>query len=55
MLRKDEQSNHEYLPIRGLDSFISAAQRLILGNESPAIQEKRVGTIWHLTRIEATK
>lgn len=42
MLHEDPQSNHEYLPIRGLDSFLSASQRLILGDDSPAIREKRV-------------
>lgn len=42
MLHEDPQSNHEYLPIRGLDSFLSAAQKLILGDDSPAISEKRV-------------
>ena len=42
ILRKDPNLNHEYLPIAGLTEFTSAAQRLILGSDSPAIQEKRV-------------
>ncbi|KAJ5093090.1 hypothetical protein N7456_008951, partial [Penicillium angulare] len=41
-LHDNPDSNHEYLPIRGLDSFLIAAQRLILGNESQAIHEKRI-------------
>ncbi|KAL2047031.1 hypothetical protein N7G274_001049 [Stereocaulon virgatum] len=44
ILRKDPNLNHEYLPIAGLTDFTSAAQKLILGAESPAIKEKRVVT-----------
>ena len=44
-LRKDPNLNHEYLPIAGLADFTTAAQRLILGADSPAIQEKRVRSI----------
>lgn len=40
-LRKDPNLNHEYLPIAGLAEFTSAAQKLILGPESPAIKEGR--------------
>ena len=43
VLRKDPNLNHEYLPIAGLADFTNAAQKLILGEESPAIKEKRVG------------
>lgn len=39
---KDPNINHEYLPIAGLASFTSAAQKLILGAHSPAIAESRV-------------
>jgi aspartate aminotransferase len=42
ILRNDPNLNHEYLPIAGLVEFTSAAQKLIFGAESPAIQEKRV-------------
>ncbi|KAL2050525.1 hypothetical protein ABVK25_009194 [Lepraria finkii] len=42
ILRKDPNLNHEYLPIAGLADFTSAAQKLILGADSPAIKEKRV-------------
>ncbi|MCJ1366070.1 Aspartate aminotransferase, cytoplasmic [Acarospora aff. strigata] len=44
-LRQDPNLNHEYLPIAGLPEFTSAAQRLILGRDSPAIAEKRVVTL----------
>ena len=43
VLRQDPNLNHEYLPIAGLADFTSAAQKLILGPDSPAIREKRVG------------
>ena len=33
--------DHEYLPIDGLKSFTEASAKLILGNDSPAISEKR--------------
>lgn len=45
VLRKDPNLNHEYLPIAGLADFTTAAQRLILGADSPAIKEKRVRSI----------
>lgn len=42
IMRDDPELNHEYLPIAGLQSFTSAAARLILGADSPAIREQRV-------------
>jgi len=42
IIRQDPNLNHEYLPIAGLAEFTSAAQKLILGPESPAIKEGRV-------------
>ncbi|PGH27359.1 hypothetical protein AJ80_00837 [Polytolypa hystricis UAMH7299] len=42
ILRNDPNLNHEYLPIAGLPEFRSAAQKLILGADSPAISENRV-------------
>ncbi|KAG9242557.1 pyridoxal phosphate-dependent transferase [Calycina marina] len=42
LLRDDPSLNHEYLPIAGLTDFTSAAAKLILGAESPALSEKRV-------------
>lgn len=38
----DETLDHEYLPILGLPEYTAAAAKLILGPNSPAIQEKRV-------------
>ncbi|OJD19039.1 hypothetical protein AJ78_00990 [Emergomyces pasteurianus Ep9510] len=45
ILRNDPNVNHEYLPIAGLPEFTSAAQKLILGADSPAIKEKRAITL----------
>ena len=42
LIRQDPNFNHEYLPIAGLAEYGLAAQRLVLGSESPAIQENRV-------------
>jgi aspartate aminotransferase len=41
IIHKDPQLNHEYLPIAGLADFTSAAARLMLGPDSPALKEKR--------------
>ncbi|KAG5455819.1 MAG: hypothetical protein BJ554DRAFT_4629 [Olpidium bornovanus] len=38
----NEAVEHEYLPIEGLASFTSAAAKLVLGANSPAIRENRV-------------
>ncbi|KAL2000024.1 hypothetical protein VTN02DRAFT_3647 [Thermoascus thermophilus] len=45
LLRRDPNRNHEYLPIAGLADFTAAAQKLILGADSPAIREKRVSSV----------
>ncbi|PSS10803.1 hypothetical protein M430DRAFT_179300 [Amorphotheca resinae ATCC 22711] len=45
ILRNDPALNHEYLPISGLESFTSAAAKLILGADSPALLEKRAHSI----------
>jgi aspartate aminotransferase len=37
--------NHEYLPIAGLAEFTSAAAKLMLGADSPALTEKRTHSI----------
>lgn len=42
ILRNDPNLNHEYLPIAGLPEFTSAAAKVMLGADSPAIKEKRV-------------
>jgi len=44
LLRDDPEANHEYLPIAGLAKLTSAAQKLVLGADSPAILEKRAAT-----------
>lgn len=38
----DHSLNHEYLPIAGLPEFTSAATKLVLGDDSPALLEHRV-------------
>ncbi|KAK5052646.1 hypothetical protein LTR84_002511 [Exophiala bonariae] len=45
IIRQDPNLNHEYLPIAGLAEFTSAAQKLILGPESPAIKEGRAASL----------
>lgn len=42
LIRQDPNFNHEYLPIAGLAELTAAAQKVILGADSPAIKEKRV-------------
>jgi len=38
---EQESINHEYLPVLGLESFSSAATAMLLGEDSPALAEKR--------------
>jgi aspartate aminotransferase len=38
----DPTLNHEYLPISGLPDYRTAAIKLLLGSESPAIKDHRV-------------
>jgi len=45
VLLNDPALDHEYLPITGLPEFTSAAARLVLGADSPAIAEKRVVSV----------
>lgn len=40
-IASDESLNHEYLPVLGHDGFRKAATILLLGENSPAISEKR--------------
>ncbi|OJJ01346.1 hypothetical protein ASPVEDRAFT_82870 [Aspergillus versicolor CBS 583.65] len=44
LIRNDPNLNHEYLPIKGLADYTTAAQKLIVGADSPAIAENRVCT-----------
>ncbi|GAA5858425.1 hypothetical protein JCM8547_007305 [Rhodosporidiobolus lusitaniae] len=45
ILAKDDALDHEYLPIAGLPSFVSATSKLIFGEDSAALKEDRVVTI----------
>uniref|UniRef100_A0A3B4A2P4 aspartate transaminase n=1 Tax=Periophthalmus magnuspinnatus TaxID=409849 RepID=A0A3B4A2P4_9GOBI len=45
LIVEDETLNHEYLPILGLPEFRSAASKVALGDDSPAIKENRVGAV----------
>lgn len=45
ILLNDPTLDHEYLPITGLPDFTSAAAKLILGADSPAIKEGRVASV----------
>lgn len=40
----DESLDHEYLPILGQEAFRKAATKLILGADSKALKEGRVGS-----------
>ncbi|PYH88713.1 aspartate aminotransferase [Aspergillus ellipticus CBS 707.79] len=42
ILIRDPSFNHDYLPVEGNVSFTSAAQKIILGADSPAIKENRL-------------
>ncbi|KAI1352422.1 PLP-dependent transferase [Xylaria sp. FL0043] len=45
ILHNDPNLDHEYAPIAGIASFTSKAAELIIGTDSPAIQEKRVTSV----------
>ncbi|CDH56017.1 aspartate aminotransferase [Lichtheimia corymbifera JMRC:FSU:9682] len=45
ILFNDPNLDHEYLPIAGTPSYTQAASKLILGENSPAIQQGRVGGV----------
>uniref|UniRef100_A0A3Q3KKH4 Aspartate aminotransferase n=1 Tax=Mastacembelus armatus TaxID=205130 RepID=A0A3Q3KKH4_9TELE len=51
----DDRLNHEYLPILGLPEFRSSASRIVLGDDSPAIRENRVGGVQCLGGTGALK
>jgi len=44
-LLNDHTLDHEYLPITGLPEYNSAAAKLILGADSPALKENRVASV----------
>ncbi|KAF7966080.1 hypothetical protein HWV62_40188 [Athelia sp. TMB] len=45
IIADDASLDHEYLPITGLPEYTSAAAKLILGADSPAIREERVVSV----------
>ncbi|GAA6044128.1 hypothetical protein JCM8097_004722 [Rhodosporidiobolus ruineniae] len=45
ILADDDSLDHEYLPIAGLPSFVQATGKLIFGEDSAALKEKRVVSI----------
>lgn len=53
ILKNDPELNHEYLPIAGLPQYTSAAQKLILGADSPAIKDNRVLLSFHKFNISS--
>ncbi|KAG9346145.1 hypothetical protein JZ751_007963 [Albula glossodonta] len=55
MIVEDQSLNHEYLPILGLPEFRSSASKIALGEDSPAIQENRVGGVQGLGGTGALK
>lgn len=53
LIVEDGSLNHEYLPILGLPEFRSAASKVALGDDSPAIKENRVRhTTWSGVRSD---
>lgn len=49
MLQNSSDYNHEYLPISGYPAFTSAAAKVILGDDSKAIAEKKLVSIQSLS------
>lgn len=46
----DNTLDHEYLPIAGLAEFTTAATKMLLGADSPAIKENRVSLVQYCTK-----
>lgn len=55
MLANDSKLNKEYLPIDGLQAFTELSAKLLLGNDSPAIAEKRVASVQALSGTGALR
>lgn len=55
LIAEDDSLNHEYLPILGLPEFRSSASKIALGEDSPAILDKRVGAVQCLGGTGALK
>ncbi|KAK4498344.1 hypothetical protein PRZ48_011002 [Zasmidium cellare] len=45
ILRQTPDLNHEYLPIAGLNEYLSASQQLVFGEDSPILKDHRVATM----------
>ncbi|EKX53618.1 hypothetical protein GUITHDRAFT_64004 [Guillardia theta CCMP2712] len=54
-IANDESMNKEYLPIQGLESFLSQTSKIIFGDESPAIKEQRVAVVQSLSGTGALR
>jgi len=50
-----EEINHEYLPVLGLEAFTSAATKMLLGEDSPALAEGRVAGVQTLSGTGALR
>uniref|UniRef100_A0A1A9UIE9 Aspartate aminotransferase, cytoplasmic n=1 Tax=Glossina austeni TaxID=7395 RepID=A0A1A9UIE9_GLOAU len=51
----DENLNHEYLPVLGIEAFTKAATALLLGENSPALKENRAFGIQTLSGTGALR
>ena len=52
---EEEKINHEYLPVLGLESFTSAATKMLLGEDSPALAEGRTCGVQSLSGTGALR
>ena len=52
---EEEKINHEYLPVLGLESFTSAATKILLGEDSPAVMEGRTCGVQSLSGTGALR
>ncbi|MBN3326704.1 AATC protein, partial [Atractosteus spatula] len=55
LIANDSSLNHEYLPILGLPEFRASSSKIALGEDSPAVQENRVGGVQCLGGTGALK
>lgn len=54
-MAENEELNHEYLPVMGLESFSSGATGMLLGSDSPALAEGRAFGVQTLSGTGALK
>lgn len=55
ILLKDTTLNKDYLPMKGDDDFIKAAQNLIFGENCPAVQQGKIATVQSISGTGALK